>query len=646
MSSTPLVIVHLEDEPNDAELVHAALADLDVALDVRVVNNREAFVAALERGGIDLILSDFSLPGFDGVSAFELARQLVPDVPFVFVSGTLGEDAAIDSLRNGATDYVLKNRLSRLAPAARRALGEAAEVHRRRRAEEALHNEQQFLQSLVESLEAGILACDSRGRVTLMNRAAREMHGLPDGPLPSGWEDRHLLCHADGRTPLAADEAPLARVLRGERLHNFEISIVGTEGAPRAVLASGQPIIDARERRLGAVVALHDVTEVKQLEAQLRQAQKMEAVGQLAGGVAHDFNNLLSVIIGSCELAVAHVAPDDPLRQRTDQIRRASERAATLTRQLLAFSRKQVVQPKVLDLNALLAEMHKMLERVIGEDIELITIEGRDLGRIKADAGQVEQVVMNLVVNARDAMPRGGRLILETKEVQLGEAEQRRHPDVQPGPHVMLAVTDNGCGMDAPTQTRIFEPFFTTKELGKGTGLGLATVYGIVRQSGGTVVVESEVGRGTTFRIFFPRCEGAVEGTTLRELEPPADGDETILIVEDEADVRAMLRESLESYGYAVLEAGELGRAVEVGEAHGGTIDLLITDIVLPGASGREVAQRLCRLRPELKVLYTSGYADDAILRYGLLDPDVAYLEKPYSLTALARKVRDVLDAG
>jgi len=316
---------------------------------------KREFVSALERGGIDLILSDYTLPGFDGSSALEIAREKVPDVPFIFVSGTLGEEAAIDGLRDGATDYVLKHRLSRLAPAARRALGEADERRKRRQAEEALHGEQQFLKALLESLEAGIVACNSEGMLTFFNRATREFHGLPEGPIPShDWAKYYSLYHPNGRTPIEPEAIPLFRALLGEHVRNAEVMVVPRHGPARTVLASGQPILDLHGRKVGAVVAMHDITERKQLEVQFRQAQKMEAVGQLAGGVAHDFNNLLNIVMGYCELALAQLAAEDPMRSRVEQILKAAERAASLTRQLLAFSRKQIVEPRIVNLNSLL----------------------------------------------------------------------------------------------------------------------------------------------------------------------------------------------------------------------------------------------------------------------------------------------------
>ncbi len=392
---------------------------------------------------------------------------------------------------------------------------------------------------------------------------------------------------------------------------------------------------------------------LRRSEEQLRQAQKMEAIGQLAGGVAHDFNNLLTIIRGYSELLLGGALDQrEKAREAVEEIRKASERASTLTRQLLAFSRRQVLAPQVLALNSIIADMDKMLRRLIGEDIQLTSSLAPDLGPVKADPGQIEQVLLNLAVNARDAMPRGGRLTIETANVSFDESYALMHPEVQPGSFVMLALTDTGCGMDAATQARVFEPFFTTKGPGKGTGLGLATVYGIVKQSGGSIYVYSEVGRGTCFKIYLPRLDEAAaaaapaKGSGAGPMAPPArvDGKETLLIVEDDDSVRALARTVLRSHSYDVIEAVDADDALRWVEGHTQPIHLLVTDVVMPGMSGRELAERLTALRPELKVLYVSGYTDDAVVRHGLLEAEVSFLQKPFTPNALARKVRDVLD--
>ena len=385
---------------------------------------------------------------------------------------------------------------------------------------------------------------------------------------------------------------------------------------------------------------------LKHSEEQLRQSQKLEAVGQLAGGIAHDFNNLLTVINGYSDLSMKKLQAEDPLRLNLKEIRKAGDRAAALTRQLLAFSRKQVLQPKILDLNAIISELEKMLRRLIGEDIDLRTVCAPDLGSTRADPGQIGQVVMNLAVNARDAMPHGGKLTIETRNVQLTEEYARHHVAVIPGWYVLLAVSDTGSGMDEQTRGRVFEPFFTTKETGQGTGLGLSTVYGIVKQSGGNIWVYTEPGMGTTFKVYLPRVDqGAEEYKQSLEFEEVLMGSETILLAEDEEMVRNLAREILGTYGYKVLEAASGGSALLICEQYEESIDLLLTDVVMPEMSGRKLADRLAGLRPEMKVLYMSGYADNAIVHQGVLEEGTNFIQKPFSPDTLAAKVRDVLDA-
>jgi len=387
--------------------------------------------------------------------------------------------------------------------------------------------------------------------------------------------------------------------------------------------------------------------ELERSEEQLRQSQKMDAIGQLAGGVAHDFNNLLTAICGHSELTLKRLAPDDALRRPLEQIRKSGERAAALTRQLLAFSRKQILQPKIIDLNQIVVDMNKMLQRLIGEDIDLLMGLAADLGKVKADPNQIEQILLNLSINARDAMPMGGRLTIETSNVDLSEEFSHDHVSVRPGQYVMLAVSDNGCGMDAETQAHIFEPFFTTKEVGKGTGLGLATVYGIVKQSEGTIWLYSEVGRGAAFKIYLPCAE-----VTAKEVEVHADdhessqGTETVLLVEDEEVVREMATEILLDAGYHVLEAKHGPEALILARRHSGEIHLMLTDVVMPQMSGRELAEQLTPFRPDMKVLYMSGYTDDAIVHHGVLDEGTAFIGKPFTPAALTRKVREVLDVA
>src|SRR5881296_107448 len=430
----------------------------------------------------------------------------------------------------------------------------------------------------------------------------------------------------------------------GYRVSDSETREHDREGRPRVFLNNVVGFVEH-----GHLVRVwgtqRDVTAQRHLEEQFRQSQKMEAVGQLAGGIAHDFNNLLTAILGNTQLLLRELPPGDSKRGDVEEIRKASERAASLTRQLLAYSRRQMLQPEVLDLNVVVAEMDKMLQRLIGEHIALVAVLAPDLGRVRADPNQIEQVIVNLAVNARDAMPDGGKLTIETANLDLDETYVQTHLGSVPGPYAMLAVTDSGVGMDAGVRAHLFEPFFTTKEVGRGTGLGLATVYGIVKQSGGYISVYSEVGRGSSFKIYLPRIATPAGAPAGPQRGRPARGNETVLVVEDEPAVLTLSRRALEAQGYVVLAASDATAALRVVERHGGTIHILVTDVVMPGLSGRELADKLAAQRPGIRVLYMSGYPGDAVVQHGSLPAGSAFLQKPFSPDSLARKVRDVLDA-
>ena len=430
----------------------------------------------------------------------------------------------------------------------------------------------------------------------------------------------------------------------GYRVSDSETREHDREGRPRVFLNNVVGFVED-----GHLVRVwgtqRDVTDQRHLEEQFRQSQKMEAVGQLAGGIAHDFNNLLTAILGNTQLLLRELPPGDSKRGDVEEIRKASERAASLTRQLLAYSRRQMLQPVVLDLNVVVAEMDKLLRRLIGEHIALVTVLAPDLGRVKADPNQLEQVIVNLAVNARDAMPEGGKLTIETANVDLDEAFARAHLGSVPGAYAMFALTDTGSGMDATVRAHLFEPFFTTKEVGKGTGLGLATVYGIVKQSDGYISVYSEPGHGSSFKIYLPRIATPARAAAGPQKGGPARGTETVLVVEDEPAVLSLSRRALEAQGYVVLAASDAASALRVVERHGGMIHLLLTDVVMPGLSGRELADQLAGQRPGIRVLYMSGYPGDAVVQHGTLPSGSAFLQKPFSPDGLARKVRDVLDA-
>jgi PAS domain S-box-containing protein len=438
-------------------------------------------------------------------------------------------------------------------------------------------------------------------------------------------------------------QSMLTQLRAGGVFRDVESEWLTRSGEGRTGLLSAEVIDFASEPHY--LLHFQDMTERKQLETQLRQAQKMEAIGRLAGGVAHDFNNVLTAIFGYVDLLREEIPADSAAQRDLAEVRKASERAASLTKQLLAFSRQQVLEPMVLEPNGLIEDFEKMLHRLIGEDVELRLALARDTGNVLADPGQLQQVLMNLVVNARDAMPTGGKIILETANTELSEQYAEMHQPVVPGRYVMLAVSDSGMGMTPETKARIFEPFFTTKEKGKGTGLGLSTVYGIVKQSGGYVWVYSEVGRGTTFKLYFPRVDAAPDAMLPAREPATVSGTETILLAEDDDVLRPLARGLLEKLGYTVLDGADAEEALEAARRYSEPIHLLLTDVVMPGVSGRELARALEKLRPDTRVLYVSGYTDDAIVHHGMLEPGLNFLQKPFTPAALARKVREVLDA-
>ena len=509
-----------------------------------------------------------------------------------------------------------------------------------KRNEEALRRSEARYRSLVQSAVYGIYRSSLEGRFFDVNPALISM---------LGYDSAEEVLALDPKLDVFVDPSEQMRVMaefrRGARLDNVEVRWKRKDGSAITVRLSGRVVNNPEETAEVVEIIAEDITERRVLENQFRQAQKMEAVGRLAGGVAHDFNNLLMVISGYAEVLLEHTRKNDPLYTKIEAIHQATDRATTLTRQLLAFSRKQLLELKVVDLNLIVEDIKRLLRPLIGENIELQTQLAPDLGRTRADAGQIEQVLMNLVVNSKDAMPNGGKIIIQSANARLNHEDVRReYSYIHPGLYVVLSVTDTGEGMDKETQLRIFEPFFTTKEKGKGTGLGLSTVYGIIKQSGGYVLVQSEPGQGTTFRIYLPRVEDALEPVgTLGTSSSQNGGSETVLLVEDEESVRQLVRETLESKGYKVLEADNGEAALRIVSNHLDKIDMLITDVVMPGMSGRELSARLCASRPQTKVLYLSGYTEDAIGHEGVVDPDTAFLQKPFTLQMLSRKVREVL---
>ncbi|MDW8129165.1 MAG: PAS domain-containing protein [Bryobacterales bacterium] len=512
------------------------------------------------------------------------------------------------------------------------------DVTEARRAQEALRRERDWAATILDTVGSLVVVLDREGRIVSFNRACEKATGY-------GFEEVIGRPLRDFLLPEEADEVHrlLERLCEGNFPAQHEHHLLTRAGEKRLIVWSNTCLLDSSGRVEYVICTGIDVTERRHLEAQLRQAQKMEAVGRLAGGVAHDFNNLLTIISGYAQMLAEGLPEADPLRDAAQEILAAAGRAASLAGRLLAFSRKQTGNPRLMDLNEVVAGLERMLRRVIGEDIELVTALSPDLPKIHADPVQIEQVLMNLVVNAREAMPAGGRIVIETAAVNLDEQYAQRHLGARPGPHVMLAVSDTGCGMDAEVLRQAFDPFFTTKE--SGTGLGLSTVYGIVQRHGGQIWAYSEPGMGATFKIYLPVArDGPVPLVEQAGAAPEAPGDGAlVLVVEDEIELCKLIADVLEGAGYRVLRASNPEQALRLAAEHAGKVDLLLTDVVLPRMSGRELAARLRELRPSLPVLYMSGYADRAIVHNGLLEEQAAFLEKPFSKSVLLARVREVL---
>ena len=743
-----LNLLMLEDVPADAELVERELELSGFALNCRRVENREEFLRELSASPADVILADYTLPGFGALEALQLLREMRCTIPLLLVTSSNSEEVAVRCMQEGAEDYILKSSLKRLPSAVQRTLRKHQTEHQHHAAEEALRRSEEQFRLITENtrdlvclldLEGQLLyAAPSFGRV--LGTPAESLIGSACHGLVHPDDDRVFrdtlsealffhesrtaeirLRHADGHwisfetvasyifddhsrpqrallvsrdttdrkraekeiRKLAAfprfnpnpvlefsadgsltyfnDAAQeIARSLR--KNHPQSILPLNTANIVRMCLATGQAKLHLTTNIAGRMLSwsffpvvanrvvhcyAEDATERLNLEAQLRQAQKMESVGQLAAGVAHDFNNILTIIQGHAGLLKSAPGIDPCLLESSRQISLAAERAANLTRQLLMFSRKQIMQPQLLNLNDVVENLAKMLRALVGEPVELKRQLAGALPPIYADAGMMEQIIVNLSVNARDAMPRGGALSITTEPIAIDVAQTGRHPDAREGLFVCLNVTDSGHGMDNATLSHIFEPFFTTKEIGKGTGLGLATVYGIVKQHQGWIEVESLVGRGTTFRIFLPSPAHAVSAEHAQKPQDAPGGSETILVVEDETALRELVQEILEKRGYRVLEAGTGSEAMRIWAEQKETIDLVLTDMMMPeGMSGRELAERILDERADMKIIYSSGYSMDVFAEDASFCDNSNFLQKPYDPETLIRMVRDSLDGS
>jgi two-component system cell cycle sensor histidine kinase/response regulator CckA len=770
--ATQLRVLLVEDLESDAALIVRQLTKAGREVDWERVETASEMRAALERRDWDVVIADYQLPAFDAPAALTTLKQTGLDLPFIVVSGQIGEETAVALMRTGAHDFVMKQNLTRLAPAVERELRDARVRRERLQASEQLRESQHLVERILGATPALIHISDIVDRCNVYaNRSVEDFLGYTADQIRGAgpqlfqevlhpedadrvaqhrarfstvgdndileieyrirrsdgqwrWlhsrdvlfarnatgEPRSILCSMGDVTERKRAEDALresderhqtilqtamdgfwlvdmqgrllevnetycrmsgysVQELLAMRIPDLEISETADDVAAhtKRIMAQGADRFESRHRRKDGsifdvevsvqyqptdsgrfVVFLQDVTDRKRagvekakLEAQFHQAQKMESVGRLAGGVAHDFNNLLTVINGYSQMLLSDLKVDDPLRDSIEEIHKAGERAAGLTRQLLAFSRKQVLEPRRLDVNHMVEELRPMLTRLMGEDVELrVALRGE--GRtVRADPHQLEQVLMNLAVNARDAMPAGGKLLIETALVERDESYCQAHPDARAGPYIMLAISDDGVGMDEETRQRIFEPFFTTKEAGKGTGLGLSMVQGIVAQSGGYINVYSEPGQGTSFKVYLPALDEAAAEGSQQAAVPTLGGKETVLVVEDQAEVRKYAVAVLKSKGYRVIPAESAGEALLLCERE--RIDLVLTDVVMPNVSGRELAERLEKLQPGIKVLFMSGYTDNVIEQRGVLEKGAGFIQKPFSPEELARKVRAVL---
>lgn len=627
-----------EDNENDVELCLRELKRCGISFQADVVSRRDDFIRKLNEKPVDIVLSDYRMGDWTGIDALSIVKEFCPEVPLILLTGTLGDELAVECIKMGITDYVLKHQLSRLPMALRRAKEERALREGEKRAVQALRESEAHYRGLVDNAAYGIYRKKPDGALAYANLALVRMLGYDSAEdLFSIGSTQALYCQASKWAMVLNDYKRLKRVDAVTEWKRKDGKII-------TVRINGRQVTGARgDEQIEVMV--EDVTERIALETQLQQAQKFEAIGQLAGGIAHDFNNMIGAILGWADMGIEETEPDSRLHRHFAKVRQQAERAGSLTRQLLAFARRQILEPRDMDLNQSVTETLSLLEKVIGSNIAIKATLAPKLPVVRADPTQVEQVLMNLCINARDAMPEGGSLIIETSRISFDVEACKLQPLAHPGDYVLLSVTDTGTGMDAATLDRIFEPFFTTKELGKGTGLGLATVYGIVRQHGGFVHVYSELGTGTTFRVYVPVSNAAVAAKErLDETGKVQGGTETLLVAEDHEGLRQLAVEKLTKLGYKVIAAADGEEAVNEFRRHEAEIDLALLDVVLPKLNGPEIYSRICASRPDLPVVFATGYSADFALLHKVQRYGVAVLQKPYKASDLARKIRDALD--
>jgi PAS domain S-box-containing protein len=650
-------VLLVEDNPGDVGLIRELLAEVrGSGIELECLETLAGAIARLRTEGIDLVLLDLDLPDSSRLDTLRGLLAASPKALVIVLSGLQDEEIAVQAVQQGAQDYLIKGQVDRssLVRSIRYALerGQAQDTLRRAHAEleahvrnrtaelvqanEALRNSQHLLESIMDNSDAVIFVKDAEGRYLLVNRGFETaLRRRRESIL--GKTNYDLIPREDADRCRASDE----RVMASDCVVKSEESF-SVDGSDHTYIVIKTPLRNGDNRPYAVCGIATDITEWKRLQEQVRQAQKMEAIGRLAGGVAHDFNNLLGIIMGYSEFLRSSFRGTPAQMEQLDQVIRAAKQGGELTRKLLTFSRRDMPQLKVMDLNIVLRDLEKMLRRVVSENIELALQTGSTPGLIRSDPGQIEQSILNLVINACDAMPDGGKLTIASSAVRLTKSLAGLNMRLPPGPYILLTVTDTGCGMDGETQARIFEPFFTTKAQGKGTGLGLATVYGTVEQAGGAIVVETEPGKGASFQIYLPRAEGTAAAEPVPALPVPMAGSETILLVEDQEEFRGVLSEVLKLNGYTVLEANNGRQALLIARRQRRRIDLVVTDLVMPYMGGRDLVRALAASHPETKALYMSGYADEAVTGSAL--PDFAFMDKPFTPVALVRKVREILD--
>jgi PAS domain S-box-containing protein len=642
--TTPLRVLMIEDSPDDEILVLNALQKGGFEPTHRRVEDRASFVAALSEAPWDVILSDYSMPRFDGLTAFEVCRSTGLDVPFIFVSGHIGEERAVEAMRRGVSDYLRKDNLGRLAAAVHRELQEAASRRQKREMAEALHASEERLQRITQNVPDIIFeyALQPEPHFSFVSSAARTISGFtPEQHLadPGLWL---RIVHAE-------DRALLAELLRTGTLAGRSGGMMRwttLDGAERWIELHSAPVLDDDQRQIAVEGIVRDITDRKLLEAQFLAAQRMEAIGRLAGGIAHDFNNMLTVIGSYCSLLRRRLSDQEDALSDLGKIESATERSASLVRQLLTFSRRQPRDLRVLDFCAVLTEFAPMFKRLIGEDIQVVIYNAVDKAHLRADRSQLEQVLMNLVVNARDAMPEGGRIAIETDTLDVEELVTGQQLSLRPGRYLRLSVSDTGVGMSQAVQAHIFDPFFTTKAVGTGTGLGLSTVYGIVKQMEGDIWVYSEEGIGTTFKIYLPLAQADALPAGRASGHRDFSGRGTILLVEDETMVREAAERILASHGYTILAAASGEDALQLLLQQERAIDLLLTDLVMPGMNGIDLTRRARARLPDLKVLFTTGFTDVPLEGLDGSGASIELLQKPYGAQNLLEQVQALLTRG